>query len=197
MAQDIRELFKNDRGIPKNRLTEDHQKRFEARLEAHFGKEQKITQTNLWLKIAAVLIVVAAVGGLLLNDRLVSKNAEVSTDAVVVNQEKKPEIQLSDLSPQFKKVENYYLASINVELAQLEVNDVNKDLIDSFMTQMEELNTEYQKLNKDLVEIGINDQTVSALIDNLKFRLDLLYKLKQKLKEIKQSPAKDSASSRI
>ena len=197
MAQDIRELFKNDKGIPRNTLSEGHQQRFEARLNTHFGKPEEKTSNYLWLKIAAIFIVLLTAGGLLFNQKEVPEPAKESTKSVAATQTEKPELQLSDLSPQFKKVEDYYTASINMELAQLQVNDVNKDLVDSFMTQMEELNTEYKKLNKDLVEVGINDQTVTALIDNLKLRLDLLLKLKQKLKDIKQDGNGGTAPNRI
>ena len=89
------------------------------------------------------------------------------------------------MSPEFKKVEDYYLASINVELAQLQVTPENKALIDSFMTQLEELNLEYQKLNDEMGEVGVNEQSVSALISNLQLRLDLLFRLKEKLNELK------------
>lgn len=198
MAQDIRELFKNDKGIPRNNsLNDGHQKRFEARLDAHFGKPAKTTPSYLWMKIAAVFIVLLAVGGLFFNKMGISAPVEATPDVIVATENQKPELQLSDLSPQFKKVEDFYMASINVELARLQITEVNKDLIDSFMTQMEELNTEYKKLNEDLIDVGINDQTVTALIDNLKLRLDLLFKLKQKMKDIKQDQEQNPSPDRI
>ncbi len=97
------------------------------------------------------------------------------------------EFQLSEVSPDFKKIENYYLAGINMELAKLEVNSSNKALIDSFMGKMSELNTEYKRLNTEFNEMGPNEQTIEAMVENLQFRLDLLYKLKNKLNEIKQT----------
>ncbi len=198
MAQDIRELFRNDKGIPKSTLTDGHQKRFEAKLNAHFGKPEKKAPANyMWLKIAAVFIVLLTASGILLTKNWSADSTKSTTNKVAATDVEKPDVQLSDFSPQFKKVEDYYLASINLELAQLQVNDVNKDLVDTFMSQMEELNTEYKKLNEDLVDIGINDQTVTALIDNLKLRLDLLLKLKQKMKEIKQGQQNEAGSNRV
>jgi hypothetical protein len=35
--------------------------------------------------------------------------------------------------------------------------------------------------------MGPNEQTIEAMVENLQFRLDLLYKLKNKLNEIKQT----------
>ena len=198
MAQDIRELFKNDKGISGDGLKSGHERRFEARLDTHFGTAKKKGGVYLWLKIAAVLIVIIAVGGFLINNPLTQNGGE--GNQVVTTTENKtaePQVQLSDLSPQFKKVEDYYLASINVELAQLQINEDNKALIDSFMTQLDELNQEYKRLNADLVEVGVNEQTVSALIDNLKLRLDLLFKLKEKLTELKETRNSEVQSNTI
>ena len=76
------------------------------------------------------------------------------------------------------------MVSINLELSQLEISDKNKTLIDSYMERLEELNMEYKKLNTELNEIGPNDQTITALIKNLQLRLQLLHKLRDKLKEL-------------
>ena len=72
-------------------------------------------------------------------------------------------------------------------MAQLEVSDENKLLVDGYMERLAELNTEYQLLTKELNTIGPNDQTISALIQNLQLRLQLLKKLKEKLTELKSS----------
>ena len=82
------------------------------------------------------------------------------------------------------------MAGINMELAKLEVNNDNKALIDAFMLEMEELDKEYQRLNAELNESGPNEQTIEAMIANLQLRMDLLRKLKTKLKELKQSKNK-------
>jgi len=84
-------------------------------------------------------------------------------------------------------VESYYTANINLELSRLEISEENEALINSFMEQLEALNTEYKNLNNELNEIGPNDQTISALIQNLQLRLQLLQKLKKKLNELKTS----------
>ena len=94
---------------------------------------------------------------------------------------------LGDLSPDLKKIENYYVANINLELSRLEVSDENKGLVDDFMSRLSELDKEYQRLNTELNEIGPNDQTINALIKNLQLRLQLLQKLKLKLDQLKSS----------
>ena len=97
----------------------------------------------------------------------------------------KSNISLGDLSPDLKKLEQYYVANINLELAQLQVSKENRDLVDGYMSRLSELNDEYQRLNNELNQMGPNEQTVAALIKNLQLRLQLLQKLKEKLNEIK------------
>ena len=188
MAQDIREMFKNG-SLAEGKLERGHQKRFEQKLDKEFGRGKK-SNNFLFLKIAAVLIVAVGVAFFYFNSMKPQSEIQVA-DTPVENTtksvEKKENIQLSEISPEFKKIENYYLAGINMELAKLEINEDNKLLIDSFMAELSELDKEYQRLNSDLNETGINEQTVQAMINNLQLRLELLFKLKNKLNDLKKS----------
>ncbi|WP_167597543.1 hypothetical protein [Leeuwenhoekiella sp. ZYFB001] len=189
MAQDIREMFKNDLSIPDEGLKRGHEARFNARLNAHFGKEAKAkAEGYLWMKIAAVLVVLIAISGLLLNNPLsTGTQAEQAVEANSLATTQPVKVQLSDFSPEYKQIEDSYLATIHMELAQLNVTDDNKAIVDAYMGQLEELNQEYDRLNADLVETGVNDYNIQSLIDNLQFRLDLLNKLKEKLNELQVS----------
>ncbi|WP_422860455.1 hypothetical protein ACOKFD_06275 [Flagellimonas sp. S174] len=86
-----------------------------------------------------------------------------------------------------KKIEDYYVANINLQLSELEFNDDNKALVDGYMERVAELDREYNRLNNELNELGPNDDTISALINNLQLRLQLLQKLKTKLNQLKSS----------
>ena len=57
--------------------------------------------------------------------------------------------------------------------------------MDGYLLRITELDTEYNLLNKELNDVGPSEASVNALIDNLKLRLELLFKLKNKLKELK------------
>jgi hypothetical protein len=96
-------------------------------------------------------------------------------------------ISLGDLSPDLQKIENYYVANINLELSKLTISPDNKDMIDGYMIQLGALDEEYKRLNQELNDIGPNDQTIEALIKNLQLRLQLLQKLKTKLNQLKSS----------
>ncbi len=188
MGQDIREMFRNEDSGSQEKLNEGHQKRFEAKLNKALPVERS-GNNYLFLKIAAVLVVAIGIGLFFFNSpgnqdvpyQIVDTPTEDATEETIIEKQ----FQLSDVSPEFKKIENYYLAGINMELAKLEINNDNKALIDSFMLQMEELDKEYQRLNAELVELGPNEQTIEAMVANLQLRMDLLRKLKSKLSEIK------------
>ncbi|MAZ73245.1 MAG: hypothetical protein CMC70_08855 [Flavobacteriaceae bacterium] len=199
MAQDIRELLKN-RPETKERMSAHHEERFLEKLEANFTEtslEENSTKHTafFWLKIAAVAIAFIAVsvfgyqyisnwqGGTSVEEQFAETSSE---EEVPVNKIlKQPKLTLGDLSPDLKKVENFYLTGINVQLASLDVNDDNKELIEGYKKRIAELDVEYNRLNNELTETGPTEATINALIDNLKLRLDLLFKLKNKLKELK------------
>lgn len=191
MAQDIRNMLKDDdESWTSEKLSKNHLKRFEAKLDQALPKQKSKNKFKL-LKLAAIFIAVLGIGAFFLNkDQFIKSDTPiVSTPEVEDEKNELPvkEFQLSEVSPEFKKIENYYLAGINMELAKLEVNPSNKALIDSFMSKMAELNNEYKRLNSEFNESGPNEQTIEAMVENLQFRLDLLYKLKKKLNEIKQT----------
>ena len=184
MAQDIRKLMKDYRPT-EPRLSEGHEERFQKRLDAAASQEKN--QSFFWLKIAATIVLVFSVG--LLGYQQLSQDTSntivEATDDVKENNTDVAKITLGDISPDLKKVEDFYQTGINVQLASLQINDENKEVIDGYMLRLNELNTEYKSLSTELNEVGPTEETITALIDNLKLRLDLLFKLKNKLKELK------------
>lgn len=193
MAQDIRELFKNEKKEESFAIPEGDRARFEQRLEKAFPKK-KPKNAFFAYKIAAVLVVLLAVGALLFLPKDQMKNEVVETSVEDVNKEnpvsaeenEAANVTLADISPEYKKVEDFYMASFNLGLSKLEITEENKLLIDSFMAQLAQLDKEYARLNREFVKTGTNSETVEALIKNLQLRLELLYKLQNKLHELKK-----------
>lgn len=200
MAQDLRELFKKEDRRKGLELSEGHERRFEARLNASLGTG-KANKTFYWYKIAAILLVVLSIGYFIYNQGSPNKNETQVVNAAdktkPVNVEQEQPLYLSDVSPAYKKVEDYYLAVIHTELAQLNVTKENKVLIDSFLAQLAELDKEYKRLNEELGNSGVTEQSVAILIENLKLRLDLLVNLKNKLKELKKTSLEATKANKI
>lgn len=181
MAQDLRELLQNAATEQHKTLPKGHKARFAERLEKELPARPAVF---LWWKIAAVAIMVIGVGSLV----FFNQNNEVrSNQSVADTQDEEEYYTLSDLSPELKKVENFYLTGIQMELAKLEVTENNKDFISGYMKQLKELDDEYALLNKELNQLGPSEETIEALIENLQRRLDLIIKLKNKLHQFNQS----------
>jgi hypothetical protein len=194
MGQDIRKMFQEEEQLGKEKLKKGHQNRFEARLDAALPVKEKRNNYREFLKIAAIVIVGLGVGAFFFFNTAVNPGQDNNQIVDTPVEESKTETnvpasdyRLSDVSPEFKKIEDYYMASVNIQLAKLELTPKNKQLIDAFMKKLEILNQEYIALNAEIQETGINEETVEAMIANLQLRLDLLKKLKNKLNEIEQS----------
>ncbi|AEE20016.1 hypothetical protein JM84_2683 [Dokdonia sp. Hel_I_63] len=197
MAQDIRELMKND-SDSKQSLREGHTRRFENLLEERLPIQEQKTSAKggiyLWMKIAAVLIVAGGIVFMVYNNAFAKAGGQQLVEVETSEkQSAEPEVLLSAISPEFKRVEDYYLASVNLEIARLEITDDNKELIDAFMKQLSDLDEEYKSLNREITESGVSDEMVSAMIENLKLRVELMIKLKSKLKEMKNAAQQEAA----
>lgn len=181
MAQDIRKLFKEEPKVSSHKMPKGHEARFLEKLD----KEMSIQPSRplfSFLNIAAsvVILIGLSFGAYTYFDKPLETNTTL--EKIV---EKSP---LGDISPQLKKVEDYYLANINLELSEMKVTPDNKEMFDGYLEQLEELNNEYAVLADELSTSGPTERTVNALIDNLKLRLNLLYRLKEKLNELNNEP---------
>ena len=182
MARDIRELFKDDK-ITHEKMPNNHQERFLNKLDEALPKA-KNSKFN-WMQIAASIVVLV---GLSFGAFKYFQTEGASDLPTTVAATKMVETKtLGDISPGLKKVEDYYLASINLELSKIKYTPETKDLFDGYLAQLSELDNEYKRLSLELTESGPSELTVNALIDNLKLRLNLLYRLRTQLQDLNTS----------
>lgn len=182
MAQDIKKLLENTTDVTQDKMPVGHESRFAAKLDEALPRRRR--NVPAFIKIAAAVAVLISIGYISYRG-FISPAIETQVVDTPETEAALPQMTLGDISPDLKKVEAYYVANINVELSKLAVNKENKALINNYMSRLTELNDEYKTLNRELNEIGPNQQTVNALIGNLQLRLQLLYKLKDKLNELK------------
>lgn len=137
------------------------------------------------MKIAAVAIAFVAVSvfGYYQLSKNSPENSFVESVPGVESQSDETLVHLADISPDLKRIEQYYTTGIEGALASLTITPDNKDVIDGYMQQLQMLDLEYESLNFDLTQAGPTEEIITALVDNLKMRLELLMKLKIKLKE--------------
>ncbi len=193
MGQDIKDLLKKEQLHIQKGLSDGHETRFLNRLDEALPlveeKEDISKPSFLIYKIAAAVILIVSLAGLAYQQ--LKQNPEIDGTEVVTKDtqetDKSSLTSLGDVSPDLKKIEDYYLASINYELTQVEVSEIGKQLFKSYMDKLALLNDEHKVLQQELTDIGPNEDTINAMIDNLQFRLKLLYQLKEKLNELKSS----------
>lgn len=176
MAQDIRKLFKEEPKVSGHKMPKGHEARFLDKLDNELPV-QPTRSLFTFLNIAASVVIL--IGLSFGAYKYMNQSVEEVIPVEVV--ETSP---LGEISPQLKKVEDYYLANINLELSKMKVTPDNKEMFDGYLERLEELNNEYAVLADELTTSGPTERTVNALIDNLKLRLNLLYRLKEKLSEL-------------
>ncbi len=193
MAQDIKEMLKDKRETTIYTMKEGHKKRFSKLLDKEFPRKRN-PSIFIW-GTAAGFLVLMCLGAYMYtpytnkgNTKIVEKNNGVPDGK---------SISLGDLSPKLKKIEDYYVVNIGLELSTLEISGDTRVLVDSYMEQMAELDLEYKRLNAELNGIGPNDKTIAALLKNLQLRLQLLQKLKYKLNKLKSSENETVTSNSI
>ncbi|GAB5400470.1 MAG: hypothetical protein Aureis2KO_20550 [Aureisphaera sp.] len=185
MAQDIRKMMRQD--PPEGaRLPKGHETRFERKMQENFSGKKEKKSLFLWMKVAAAIVVFLGAGYWFMNSGDNGGEDPGLTKTNPIETQVETGITLGDISPELKKVQDFYQNGIQLQLASLGEDNDNKELIDGYKKRLAELDKEYERLNKELNEVGPTEATINALIDNLKLRLELLFKLKNKLKELKQ-----------
>lgn len=182
MAQDIKKLFKNDQKTSNDKMPKGHEVRFLQRLEEALPKTPSKRKFS-FLNIAAGIVLLLGLGYAgyeFTSNNIEENNGNDSINKVVSKK------SIGDVSPELKKVEDYYLASINLELSKIKITPENKELFDGYINRLQELKTEYDVLSIEFINFP-NEQSIDALIENLKLRLNLMYRLKEKLKELNNS----------
>lgn len=190
MAQDIRDLLKDEQ-VKHEDMPKHHEARFLEKLDAAFPEETQKPPKFSWLNIAAsvVLLIGLSFGAY----KFMAPNGNEGTEVATTTEEVKG---LGKVSPELKKIEDYYLASINLELSKIKPTAETKAVFDGYLEQLEELNQEYKRLSLELNE-NTSELTINALIDNLRFRLNLLYRLKDQLQTLNASDELTEATQSI
>ena len=137
MAQDLKKLFENDKRENIGKMPDGHEARFLKKLDKELPQipvKQKFSALNI---AASIVILLGLSFGAY---QFMSENKE--NGSIDPNEEIIATKSIGDVSPELKKVEDYYLASINLELSKLQIDPENKELFDGYLLRMEELTKE-------------------------------------------------------
>lgn len=172
MKVDIKEKLKQENML--RELSNDHRSVFETKLKKEL--HGKSTSPTHYLLIAASVVILFGMG------YVFTLNQDQPVDRI---QAPSAKITLEEFSPELKKIENYYLTAINLELANIEVTDGNKLVLQEYFRKMNTLTNEYKLQSEQLQINKIDEELINNLIDNLQMRLQLMIELKNELKKLK------------
>ena len=194
MAQDIKKMIARDTTLSKVSMPEGHEARFLEKLDKALPEKQDKT-TFPFMKLAAGFVLFFGLG--YAGYWFFNQEAQPDSQPIASTQTVEETKSLGDVSPELKKVEDYYMASINLELSKVNYTEETKEVLDGYLERMDELTKEYKHLTKELNDNGPSELLVNALIDNLKFRLNLLYKLRSHLNELQNAEGTDEIQNQI
>lgn len=104
-------------------------------------------------------------------------------------QQQEPEIKdLASVSPELSRTQDFFTLAIQNELATLEAerSPETEELINDALRQLHVLETDYEKLKKDLTTSGDDKRVVYAMISNFQNRIDVLEHVLKNIEEVKE-----------
>ncbi len=177
MKVDLREKLKKQKVM--KTLPKDHRNHFEQLLQKELHQNSKKNYT--FLQIAAAVLIIFSLG--IAGNQLF--NPTDTQDFVQTESDSKKNIKsMADISPDLKKVEDFYLTRINYQISKITITDENKELLEVYLAELSDLKQEYDNLKMQLNNEEISEAVIDGLIENLQLRLQLLRQLKKKLEII-------------
>ncbi|WP_297795149.1 hypothetical protein [uncultured Eudoraea sp.] len=169
----IEEMFKSLEGAFDTKEPEaGHEQRFLKKLSGENGVVRLIPKKNSWwrpLSIAASIMLLFAVG------------ASLYTNQPTIDE------QLAEISPEVSQTQFYFASLIEDQIKELEKENTpeTKKIVDDAMVQLNKLETNYKKLEQDLLNGGNSKLILSAMITNFQTRIDLIQEVMDKIENIK------------
>ena len=169
----LEELFRDLKGsFDTEEPTAGHQERFLARLDSAKGVVRlQQRRSNWWkpLSIAASVVLLIGLG-------FTFFTAEPSIEE-----------QVAEISPEVSQTQFYFANLIEEQVKELESQSSpeTEKMIADTMAQLEKLESNYAKLEQDLINGGDSKLILSAMITNFQTRIDLLQEVMNNIESIK------------
>ncbi|MGS0526927.1 hypothetical protein ACU8V7_19050 [Zobellia nedashkovskayae] len=181
----IDNLFKNLEGsFDLEAPAHGHEQRFLEKLNARKGIKALPSKNKAWwkpLSIAASIAIVCA------------------TTFGIFNSQPSLEQQVAEISPEVSRTEFYFASLIEEQVNELknESTPETKKIVEDTMVQLKKLESNYKKLEQDLINGGNSKLLLSAMITNFQTRIDLLHEVLNTIESIKNLKNYDNAETTI
>ncbi|MET6991099.1 hypothetical protein [Sediminicola arcticus] len=109
------------------------------------------------------------------------------------------EQQIAEISPEASKTEFYFANLINEQTKHLqnESSPETKQMVEDAMLQLKKLETDYKKMEQDLLNGGNSKFILSAMVTNFQTRIALLQEVLQQIQQIQAINEKEKTSTLI
>ncbi|MBQ0733129.1 hypothetical protein [Aquimarina celericrescens] len=170
----VKKIFENMQNkLDIHEPSADHQIRFLEKLQQQNKVVTLPAKKRNWYKPLSIAASIAIVIGIAAFSLM--SNSTVEAD-------------LASVSPQMQETQSFFTSAIEVQLEEIGKISSNetRELVADAMKQLEKLESDYEKLKKDLVHSGNDKRVISAMIKNFQKRAKLLEEVQQKINDINE-----------
>jgi septal ring factor EnvC (AmiA/AmiB activator) len=174
----------------KAQATPEKAPRKEAKvISINFGERLNFSADFLLMRVAATIILLLACGATLW---MVKQNTPAPNNMVAAANERS---QLNQIAPELAEVEVYYASQIESKREELSAYDLKVLGLDETREidrELARLDSSYTQLKTQLYTTPNTDQVMSAMIQNLQIRIEVLNRQLEVLQKIEQLQKQDN-----
>lgn len=151
---------------------EGHFDRFKAKMDNQAFSGRKIKLFPQVLKVASIVVLII-ISSLWTYEKLSTKNISEG-------------ISLSDVSPEYKEVEQFYAHKVSMTYTQMNRTNLfsdeeQKEIVLHELTEMDSI---YKNLKKDLKTNPDDERIINAMIEHYQLKLEIMSNILGQLQEI-------------
>jgi len=172
----LEEIIKNNDEIwNSSEPPEGHFERFSVKLELRKEALKKPKSIVPYLLRAAVVTLLVTLSSLWTWDNFIKQDSKRMT--------------LSEVSPQYREVENYYIRQVNFMESEIEGSIINDDpeQKELLMKELQSMDTVYVALQKELKANPNDERVINAMIEHYQNKLNVMTIIVNQLKSIRSN----------
>lgn len=170
-------IQENKQAFNQKRMPEGHELRFAEKLELIQPPKK---QTIQWVAIFKVAASVAIIIGFGMGMFYLGQN---QPNQNMISELPAERTAMSSVSPDLAEVEVFFKDQIAQKQKSLASLDGSEDVLNSFNTQLKELEEQFTILERNLSLDPSNEQIVQSMIINYKLRIEVLEKLMKTIEQ--------------
>jgi hypothetical protein len=182
----IDEIIRRNRDFFEGREPSDgHFERFNMKLEARFHSVTVRRSIVPYLLRAAVVTLLITLSSLWTWEHFIKPDRNRMT--------------LSQVSPQYREVENYYMHQVKLmenELGTIELSNTPEQKV-MLMTEMRSMDSVYVQLQKELKANPNDDRIINAMIEHYQTKLEVMSFIVNQLKAIRNENQNKSEDEKV